>query len=324
MAMTKEEKQLERKKRKKLEKENERKKAKALEEKIERDKNWHLFSDPDFIRFVKSAMPWLISVAFLIFYAVIELGEKHANFRELPLWIIGSSLCLSAITVYFGFLRKKKFLLLFKIIFGCLASYPWINFFIGEGKLLIALSFLMFAFIVCALIFRGSLRDLLYMTIPGIYFLGSHAVMMSKININYFSIKYLVISAVCAVILVILLDHLREKGIVSPLFENERKTGKTFAFHYLFFCFVIIFMLIETANYCLDFSEGISQSSVIKEKIADTSGKRDSYYFVLDYGGEKTTLKINGRTYRIFETGDTVTVTTYEGFLGDEYVTVSE
>ena len=63
---------------------------------------------------------------------------------------------------------------------------------------------------------------------------------------------------------------------------------------------------------------------VIEEKIADTSGKRDSYYFVLDYGGEKTTLKINGRTYRIFETGDTVTVTTYEGFLGDEYVTVSE
>ncbi len=322
--MTKEEKQLERKKRKKLEKENERRKAKALEEKIERDKNWRLFSDPDFINFVKAAMPWLISVAFLFFYAVVKLGEKHADFRELPLWIIGSSLCLSVITVYFGFLRKKQFSLLFKIIFGCLAVYPWINSFAGEGKLMIALSFLMFTFIVCALIFRGSLRNLLYTVIPGIYFLGSHAVMMSKININYFSIKYLVISAVCAVILVFLFDHLREKGIVSPLFENERKTGKTFALHYLAFCFTIIFLLLGTANYCLDFSEGISQSSVIEEKIEDTSGKRNSYYFVLDYGGEKTTLKINGRSYRLFETGDTVTVTTHKGFLGDEYVIVNE
>ena len=324
MAMTKEEKQLERKNRKKLEKEKEKQKKKALEEKIIRDKNWHLFSDPNFISFVKSATPWIISIIFLLFYAMIELGKKHTDFRELPLWIIGSNICLSAITVYFGFLQKKQFSLLYKIIFGCLAVYPWINFFVSEEKIMIALSFLMFTFIVCAEIFRGSFRNILYMIIPEIWFLCSHLTMMSKINIDYFSIKYLVISGICAVILVFLLDHLREKGIVSSIFEDKIKARKTSLLFYLLACSVIILSLLITVNYCLDFSEGKSQSCIIEDKIIDGTGRYYAdYYFVFD-SYEETQVEVNFNTYRSFEIGDKVTITTYNGFLGDEYVTIDK
>lgn len=325
LAKTKEEKQLERKNRKKLEKEKEKRKAKALEEKLERDKNWRLFSDPGFIKFLKSASVWVFSIAFIIFWFVIETGEKHADFRGLPLWYFLGNAVLSGIIIYFGFFRKKDFPLMFKICFVCLALYPWLGSPFESGKLMLAVNFLILVLIVCTEITCGAIGNFFYLAIPLLWFMGVFSRQLHDLSFNLLNYKYLIISGVFSVVISILLDHFREKGIIFPSFENNKKP---YIFYLFGISFIVVFGLLVTINYSLDFSEGTSSSIVIEDKYTDINrlGNSNStyYYFSADYGGEEIVFSVNAKDYNRFEIGDSVTVTEYEGFLGDGYVIVNE
>lgn len=263
----------------------------------------------------------MLSIAFVVFYFVIEGSSKYDDFSSLPVWLITSRAALSGITIYFGFLRKKPFPLLFKICFAFLAAYPWIMLAFPEGKLMFAVNFLLFALVVFTEVSCGAKGNFFYLIIPFFWALYASAMQLNRISLNLANIKYIIIAGVLALILTVLLDHLREKEIVFPYFGDTRKPYILYLFGMIF---SVIFALLFTLNYCLDFSEGISHTCVINDKTSDEGGRIRYYNFVVDYNGEETSLSVNWDDYSAFEIGDTITVTHYDGFLGDEYIIVNE
>lgn len=83
--------------------------------------------------------------------------------------------------------------------------------------------------------------------------------------------------------------------------------------------FAFIWVSAQHLNYALDTSEPIRCESEIIEKTANTSGKSDNYYFIVEENGEKIKLSVFKNEYDSYEKGDTVIFYYYEGAFGEPF-----
>lgn len=245
------------------------------------------------------------------------------EFRETALWIIGSRIAESAIFIYLGFLAKEEHAVIGKIALSCAAVLPWFEYFSKSERIACIGIFAVFLILVFAASWNLFLRERLCLPLwfSAAYLLFQVAILSRKINILGEGKKYLLVPFAFAFICWFLLLALSKKGyIYIPELKND-----SFLLVAAFFCAAALFFTMPAINYMFDTSEGVSQVVEIENKrISEGSKNRDTYYIVVDYNGNGTDLKVSAGFYRSLKIGDDVTVTTYEGFLGDEYVIVNE
>lgn len=271
---------------------------------------------------IKLPFPALVPVlvlAGIFIWATPSMRE----FRETALWIIGSRIAESAIFIYLGFLAKEEHAIIGKIAFSCAAALPWFEYFSKSGRIDCIGIFSVFLILVFAATWNLFLRERLCLPLwfSAAYLLFQVAILSQKINILGEGKKYLLVPFGFAFICWFLLLALSKKGyIYVPELKND-----SFLLIATFFCAAALFLTMPVINYMFDTSEGISQTVEIENKrISEGSKNRDTYYIAVDYNGSKTEFKISSSFYRSLKIGDRVTVTTYEGFLGDEYVIINE
>lgn len=271
---------------------------------------------------IKLPFPALVPVLVL---AGIFLWATPAmrEFRETTLWIIGSRIAESAVFIWLGFFAKEEHAVIGKIALSCAAVLPWFEYFSKSGRIAAIGIFAVFLILVLAASWNLFLRErpCLFLWYSAFYLLIQLALVSRQINILGDEKKYLLVPFAFAFICWFLLLALSKKGyIYIPELKND-----SFLLVAACFCAAALLFTMPAINYMFDTSEGVSQVLEIENKrISRHAKNRDDYYITVDYNGTETDLQISAGFYRSLKIGDDVTVTAYEGFLGDEYVIVSE
>ncbi len=329
MSRSKEEKQYERKQRKKLEKEKEKQKADRVDSFLERkkDPNYgkpHFYVpafNPSHAKGCLKILLLLLIPFIIIFWAYVSGNPEMKTFRESLFWIVGSKSVISIFLIYLGFFAKEKHGFIGKLAFSFAAAFPWFNLAVSDNRIsYIALVtvFILFAISVSWNLFFKE-RICLFSGLISTWFLFLLVKVRTIANMSEYPPKYYIIPLLFGGICFLLISFLYEKGYIYI----PSKKPSSILFEVFIFSFAALFFIMPAANYMFDTSEGNSQILRIKDKAQHNTRIR-RYFILVNYHGETIEIQIPFDEYNLLEIGDTVTVTQYEGFLGDEYVIVND
>lgn len=261
------------------------------------------------------------TLLFVLFFYFLNL--PYITLRNGSFFPAIVNTAFSAAFIYLGFFEEKYLDWFRKSAYICAAVFPWIICFVLDQRIKAGITILFFLFIAAAGIWEFFFKrsEFSYLLLSCCDFLL--LMLQFTRDINYYPgdaemslCGSLLFGIVCPFVFL----FLYKKQII---FLPGKKLGETL-FVIVILSAAAAYCVLDTANYAFDISEGSSQELKVNDVYSERLKRTQTYYVKVDYNGEETSFEINVSKYNSIRVGSTVTVTQYDGFLGDEYIIVNE
>ena len=269
---------------------------------------------------------FLVIIGIFLVFLLLSANETVAVLLESTAFSLVRKFIYSGSLVCLALFAKPKPSAVVKISVLLSAAFPWIFYVFSSVKInyIIGYFTILFTFVS---IFYSLLKKEIY---PVLFSVQVLFLCLTFVNLNgyifelYSDIKYTLPAFILGTAFALLFASFLEKGII--VFENNTKSNhivSTVVAGCL--AFFLVFYGGKTLNYTFDFSTKSEHNVPISDKDFQFKGRGSRHYYIyVDWKGTPARFEVSATEYYSVEIGDTITITQYDGFLGDEYIIVNE